>query len=153
MKGRGTDHDKEDSAPIDGTLAVVEQTESGVEQKWSLVSPSHQTVPIATSNGRATIGPLLESGVWTIRPTVQEEELEAQDNPRIAIQNTTNDIRIACNLANASESDLAPRSEMTDIDSLVLLSLGGHSLWFYLTLVATGLIVTEWWLYQRRIVG
>ena len=57
------------------------------------------------------------------------------------------------NLADAAESDLRPRAELTDIGSLHMLALGGRSLWFYLTLIAAGLIVTEWWLYQRRIVG
>ena len=56
-------------------------------------------------------------------------------------------------LVDAAESDLRPRGELTDVEGRTLLSLGGQSLWFYLTLLATGLIATEWWLYQRRIVG
>ena len=75
------------------------------------------------------------------------------DNFNAATLKDANTISIACNLADAAESDLRPRAELTDIGSLHMLALGGRSLWFYLTLLAAGVIVTEWWLYQRRIVG
>jgi hypothetical protein len=62
-------------------------------------------------------------------------------------------VRVACNLVDAAESDLRPRGELADVEGRALVSLGGQSMWFYLTLLAAGLIATEWWLYQRRIVG
>ena len=121
-----------------------------------LVSPSQQTTPIATSDQRATLGPLLETGLWTVRPATETDDqgaARAPDTSTGATLEDTHTINIACNLAAAVESDLRPRAELTDIGSLRLLALGGRSLWFYLTLLAAGLIVTEWWLYQRRIVG
>ncbi|MEM9657573.1 MAG: hypothetical protein AAF961_04345, partial [Planctomycetota bacterium] len=60
---------------------------------------------------------------------------------------------VACNLANAAESDLRPRVDAENAAPSAFEAVGGRSLWFYLTLLATGLIAAEWWLYQRRIVG
>jgi hypothetical protein len=62
-------------------------------------------------------------------------------------------LRVACNLVDAAESDLRPRGELTDVESRALASWGGQSMWFYLTLLAAGLVAGEWWLFQRRIVG
>ena len=149
-----TDNDSEEKNEV---LAIVEQAETKAQGHFVLVSPSQQTFPIATSNEQATIGPLLETGLWIIRPAAKANDdgtaPSASNNSIVAVAADPGIISVACNLANAAESDLRPRAELDNIESLHMLSLGGHSLWFYLTLVAACLIVTEWWLYQRRIVG
>ena len=140
---------------VEQDVAVVEQAEAEQKAKWVLVSPSQQTIPIATPDQQATIGPLLETGLWTLRPEAETEAEKPLDSAGsdAGPADYTNAISVACNLADAAESDLRPRTELTDIGSLRMLALGGRSLWFYLTLVGALVIVNEWWLYQRRIVG
>ncbi|MFO7902645.1 MAG: VWA domain-containing protein [Pirellulaceae bacterium] len=60
---------------------------------------------------------------------------------------------LACNLVSTEESDLRPKVELPRAEQLGMTLLGGRSIWFYLTLLAVTLIATEWWLYQRRIIG
>jgi hypothetical protein len=154
--GNSAQEDGNAMEQINGNVAKVEQAETEPKQNLVLVSPSQRTIPIATSAQRATLGPLLETGLWTVRPEAETDEQpapRAPDNSNIATLEDAHTISIACNLADAAESDLRPRAELTDIGSLHMLALGGRSLWFYLTLLAAGLIVTEWWLYQRRIIG
>jgi hypothetical protein len=122
-----------------------------------LVSPSHRVTPLALTGDQLTLGRLLETGLWTVRqvnlagekpiltPTPTESATEGT-----GAENTT---LVACNLVNAEESDLRPRGELEELQGRNLAILGGQSLWLYLTLAATLLIATEWWLYQRRIVG
>ncbi len=151
------------TAAQDDTAAITVVASAAAEttEDMVLVSPSRQTIPLATTDEQVTIGPLLETGLWTVRPANQQpspappprddatsraDNLPSPvDDPRV--------VRVACNLVDAAESDLRPRAELTDMEGRSLLTLGGQSLWFYLTVLATGLIVTEWWLYQRRIVG
>jgi hypothetical protein len=82
---------------------------------------------------------LPECGVWTIQ------------------NGTTEQIRIACNLSNASESNLrlAPESFYTQYtqhtqtpNSMLLQS--AQPVWFWLAISALILCATEWFLYQRR---
>jgi hypothetical protein len=135
----------------DGAVAVVEAAAADATEEMTLVSPAQKTAPLTAAEGKVTIGPLLETGLWTVRPAKQTGATSAQpnnaagDNPRV--------VRVACNLVDAAESDLRPRGELADVEGRALVSLGGQSMWFYLTLLAAGLIATEWWLYQRRIVG
>jgi hypothetical protein len=139
-------------ADADSEIAVVEAATTDATEQIVLVSPHHETVPLAAADGRVTIGPLLEMGLWTVRPATRAgpkagspSDESSFDDPRV--------VRVACNLVDAAESDLRPRGELPEVEGQALVSLGGQSMWFYLTLVATGLMATEWWLYQRRIVG
>ena len=145
MTGEST---TDDQATAD--VVVVEQTETGTKEDFVLVSPSQQQIPIATAQQQATIGPLLETGLWTVQPAPEVGQRALSVTAEI---DTSRRMQVACNLADSSESDLRPRGELAAVDSLQLIALGGRSLWFYLTLAAVALITTEWWLYQRRIVG
>ena len=138
----------------DADLTVVERTTTTDETQYVLVSPDSSHRPIAAANDRALIGPLLKIGVWSIQEANELEKQSATaDVPSEAEEPTAApQVQVACNLVNHRESDLRDRMDLTDIDELQLLSLGGHSLWFYLTLLTVGLVATEWWLYQRRIV-
>ena len=75
--------------------------------------------------------------------------------PKVNLRNGKADYRwtFASNLTNRSESDLKPRGELQAADSLSVVSLGGRAIWFYLALLGLVLLTTEWWLYQRRVVG
>jgi hypothetical protein len=59
-------------------------------------------------------------------------------------------LELAVNLANAAESDLRVVDASRPAFQAGLAGLAGRPIWFYLTLLATGLISAEWWLYQRR---
>jgi hypothetical protein len=65
-------------------------------------------------------------------------------------------INLAANLASASESDIAPSSQLTlggkKLEAPEAFSIThSQKLWIYLLLFATGLIVMEWVTYHRRI--
>ncbi|REK10955.1 MAG: VWA domain-containing protein [Planctomycetota bacterium] len=147
-----------DDEPED--LAVVESAETTTARPMELISPTQQTIPLATTDDQVTIGPLLETGLWTVRPAKENDGNAAltntsagQDDASVESDDDPSVIRVACNLVNLAESDLRPRGELDDVEGRGLLTLGGQSLWFYLTLLAAALIAAEWWLYQRRIVG
>jgi hypothetical protein len=141
-------------AKPDSDIAVVETATAESTAEMTLVGPDRATVPLTATAGQVTIGPLLETGLWTVRPATPTtaatesspvEKVEDADDARV--------VRLACNLVAAAESDLRPRGELAGVEGRALLSLGGQSMWFYLTLLAVCLVATEWWLYQRRIVG
>jgi len=138
-------------------VQAVEEANKQAAQPLELVSPSRQITPLARTGEQVTLGPLLETGLWTVRPASS-----ASGRPELTPTatksegdetNVESDIFIACNLVDPAESDLRPRGELEVVQGRSLAILGGQSLWFYLTLVAALLIAGEWWLYQRRIVG
>jgi hypothetical protein len=114
-----------------------------------LESPSGATSEILVRDDHVTIGPLAECGIWTLTPsvgwaapanptTVQTEDRRVQPT-----------LQIACNLADPVESDL--RAIDVPTSPAEPLTAGfSRPLWFYLTLLAWGLMGTEWWMYQRR---
>ncbi len=145
--------------PLDEAVEVqaVDGAIRSTTQAVELVSPSQQITPLARTGEQVTLGPLLETGLWTVRPAsaaVGKAELTPTSTKSTGDEtNTESDILIACNLVDPAESDLRPRGELEALQGRSLAILGGQSLWFYLTLVAALLIASEWWLYQRRIVG
>jgi hypothetical protein len=136
-----------DTPPAD--MAVVETAEVKAAQNFVLLSPSGQEIPVVTAEPHVTVGPLLEAGLWNIRPANTAAEPNAAAGATSA---ESSPVAIACNLVNREESDLRARVELESLADSTLLVFGGHPLWFYLTLGGLGLLVTEWWLYQRRIV-
>lgn len=101
----------------------------------------------------ATIGPVDHVGLATI--AIRTEKIASEnsnDEDDAAIQEPEPVATLAVNLANADESDLRPRVELEDASG-ELSGSGRRSIWFYLTIMALGLVVGEWFLYQRRIVG
>lgn len=156
----GTDADNAD-------ITRVESDWANAAAMLELVSPNGEVLPASVTNQQVTIGPLVETGVWSIRPeqanagTSTSGASSGENSNQGASAGASSDeksrsveqIMIACNLTNRDESDLRSRAEMRDVHDLDALALGGHSLWLYLALAALLLTVTEWWLYQRRIVG
>jgi hypothetical protein len=137
-----------------GDVAVVAAAtaDATATREMVLVSPDHNVVPLTATEGRVMIGPLLDTGLWTVRPPAAADAAPSGGADAAAVDDPTI-VQVACNLVDAAESDLRPRGNLTDIEGRTLASWGGQPIWFYLTLVAAGLITAEWWLYQRRIVG
>jgi hypothetical protein len=140
-------------------VTVVHHSEAAQVKDFLLVSPSAREFPISTSENEAIVGPLLETGLWTINSVdnshaVNDPTAAAAGSPPGTDSTAANGslLSIACNLANRRESDLRTRIELSDIGDLRAMMFGGHSLWFYLTLCGVGLLTVEWWLYQRRVV-
>ncbi len=109
-------------------------------------SPSGRSSAVSAQGDFVIIGPILECGLWTVDSTGRDKADAKMDQV---------DYRwtFASNLANRSESDLKPRGTLLTADSLSVVSLGGRAIWFYLALLGLLLATTEWWLYQRRVVG
>ncbi|QEG41588.1 vWA domain-containing protein [Roseimaritima ulvae] len=85
----------------------------------------------------AALGPLQHVGIKTLEPSSADG-----DESR----------RVAVNLANAQESDLRQHVEPAAAAPPVR-RITARSVWFTLCLLALGFIVSEWVLYQRRMVG
>jgi hypothetical protein len=100
-----------------------------------LKSPGGEIRSLPGGTTRATIGPLDQSGVWSLVRT-REGAPEAE---------------FACNIASRTESDLRPPNGLVGSKHIgTVAGLGGRPLWFYLVLGAFCLAGAEWYLYQRR---
>ena len=145
-------------------VVVVAADDSAESINFGLQGPDGSFSPVATGTGQATVGPLLRTGLWKLRPlptdtgaevesgnAADETVIDPLENPDPPSDD--NVMAIACNLVSPEESDLRPAFELPPAEYSKNSWLGGRSIWFYLTLVAAALIAGEWWLYQRRIVG
>ena len=104
-----------------------------------LESPRGVAQDVIVLRGKATIGPLSETGIWKLRAANQTGE-------------SSNSMLLACNATNAEESNLsAPTiaSNQSHADG----TAGDRSTWFYLVLLAWILTGLEWALHQRRVVA
>ncbi|HEY1380544.1 MAG TPA: BatA and WFA domain-containing protein [Gemmataceae bacterium] len=102
-----------------------------------LRAPDGGTRPLPAGVTKATVGPLDRVGVWAVIP-------EGPD--AVPVQ------EIACNLANAAESDLRPPEGLPAPAEAGGAAAGllGRPVWYYLVALAWVLAATEWYLYQRR---
>ncbi len=140
------------------SITELAPTNSGDESKPSAPEPTakgsslvlrspHGILETLSSSGeKANAGPFDEVGLWWAGP---ESDIKQTAEPTFENDSL---VPIAVNLANASESDLRPKTKLPAAP-VVSAVWGGHSLWFYLTLGATVGICLEWFLYQRRIVA
>jgi hypothetical protein len=96
-----------------------------------LRSPSGREEIFPCQSGVVSLGRLDECGIWTMLETESGRELT----------------QIACNLFNATESNLRSVVPSQKEESA---SLFVRPIWFYLTLLALLLTAAEWFLYQRR---
>lgn len=88
-----------------------------------------------------SLGPFDECGIWTVAKS------GADPTQRPITE-------LAVNLADAQESDLRPPDELLaqrQQDAIISRWLA-RPLWFYLLSAACALFVTEWFLYQRRVI-
>lgn len=102
-----------------------------------LVSPSGSRQVFPVKSGLVSLGTLPECGVWEI---VEEGE------PGTVLA------RVACNLADADESNLrgAAAEFYEQSPDVAALRSGVRPIWFWLALTALGFTTLEWFLYQRR---
>lgn len=118
-------------------LAGAERVASRLE----LVSPTDRTQVLSQSGGAVILPELNQCGIWMLRKLNEEDSGDA-----------TESTRIACNIASASESDLR-RSLNQGNTGIVMSGFAGPPWWQYLVAMAFVLLVVEWLLFQRRIVG
>lgn len=158
-------------------VELVEQKNSQKDSVSHVVStgaqfwirdPHGRLTPLASDSDSATVSVMKLSGLWAIgtKEDLEKDPWHANtgDSNKVSDQSSEKSTEpvtqrlervrhLACNLSSRDESDLRPRIELSSVDQFGLLSLGGRSIWFYCVLMALALSATEWWLYQRRIVG
>lgn len=141
-------------AANESAVAVESAAPTQLRRDLKVNSPSGKSLALTAEGDQALIGPILECGLWTVAPS-GETKSDEKEGAKQAATNAKVDYRwaFASNLTNRSESDLKPRGELLTADSLSVVSLGGRAIWFYLAMLGLLLVTTEWWLYQRRVVG
>jgi hypothetical protein len=111
---------------------------------------------VTVSQDRAAIGPIDQVGVFgLLDPQLLTENDQPIESPlpRELIENwkSAEGDLIAVNLCDASESDLrVPQLSLSVVGDP---PAGGASAWFYLAMLAIGLVVGEWALFNRRVVA
>jgi hypothetical protein len=144
-----------------GSLATISSSDFARPAKSAsllLKSPAGELKPLPAIE-RMTIGPLDHCGVWSIIEDPGLADSGKATAPKISDKTQADEsplLEIACNLANATESDVRPPEELlanTVTTSPVLAGLGSRPVWFWLLL--TGLVLTtlEWVMYQRRVIS
>lgn len=137
-----------------GELVQVEcraqQSEPERKQPWAWADSNGHIAPATVTDNFAMVGPIERTGLARLGPRSAVEKANAPqqdgDPPEAELQ------ELAVNLCDASESNLIPRFEPV-AEQAASTGSGYRSLWFYLTCLGLGLVVGEWFLYQRRIVG
>lgn len=144
VRGAGADEAEPDStADVENGLTTAGRDSERTE--LTLTSPDGGESTVIASGDEATIGPLNQCGVWTLR-----NARTARSLADAVSGDATDQLEVACNLTNPQESNLrAPTIEAASGKQLTA-GVGGKPIWFYLTIVAWALVASEWYLYQRR---
>lgn len=116
----------------------------GLEPRLVLRRPDGTSRPLPRSMLEAAPGPLDQCGIWTIAPLIASPGGAAGSH-----EPPFKTIELACNLANAAESDLRVTRSIAPGPGTSL-AVGSQPAWFYLVAAAFVLSVTEWCLYHRR---
>lgn len=140
-----------------GMLAEVstEDWPKDSSKKFVLRSPADEVIPLSLSDSQLTIGPLNETGLWTISSADSSLlSRSAADRPSDSEQVL---LEYAVNLANARESDLRPRTDLpfAEADAVSVARAGwfNRPIWFFLVAAACVITTVEWFLYQRRLIS
>lgn len=107
------------------------------EPRQCVLTAPDRTGRLIPAGDTVVAGPLDQTGIWSI-----SVERNAQQTPELIQQ-------LACNLANAQESDLRS-PENLEPGQIVTAGFRGRPVWFLLVLLAWLLMAIEWMLYQRR---
>lgn len=129
-------------AGLESPVAVAVQARGGTGE------PAAGNADDQFSSHSISIGPLNESGIWTLQ-TILTNSPEAGKADPVDVAS------FAVNVSNQRETDLTPPTAMLDRPSEDA-SWGGwltKPFWYYLTGLACVLFVTEWFLYQRRFIS
>lgn len=145
MQFRGSGGELEKAYSTGEAVRIELKTEA---EQVVLKSPSgkRQTCPV--KSGFVSVSSLPECGVWEICESVPK----SGDTDKNDAEPTVPLLRIACNLADAAESNLksAPDSFYEQKSEAASLRTGARPIWFWLALSALFFTAVEWFLYQRR---
>ena len=130
-------------SPSEIIIEVGEKTSVAKAQTAAAVlrSPTGSEFPLPAGEKTVTIGPLDQTGIWSLVTPTGDGKAAENGQP---LQ------EIACNLHNAEESDLRTAQNFPSEESRLIAGLGGRPLWFYILVGVLLLFGTEWYLYQRR---
>ncbi len=112
--------------------------------------PGRETRPLTLQpDGTITYGPIAKTGVYRVSwvgPTGPTDVTNGSRSSRF----------FACNLLDAGESDLASAPEMALASSVVSAQAGSRSqgdrkLWPWFLLGALGIVMVEWYIYNRKV--
>lgn len=137
--------------PWDVELASQQETAN-------LVAPSGEVSLVTVAKNTVKLGPLTHVGVYqlTASEVAQTTADESAETGAAGEAKQTDAVPqdatlFAVNLSDANESDLRigelPESTVAELPP------AGRSPWFYLIVAACGLVLTEWALFQRRVVA
>lgn len=119
------------------------------DEDWAWSDASGHVAPASVSGEQAVVGPVDRVGLLRLGP---RPAVERASRPAMETEGTDETIPLAVNLCDRIESDLRPRDEI-DTEPVSVAGVGRRSIWFYLACLGLGLVVVEWFLYQRRVVG
>tara|TARA_R110002049_G_scaffold4601_4_gene31937 strand:- start:190021 stop:191889 length:1869 start_codon:yes stop_codon:yes gene_type:complete len=134
--------------PALATGQVAEMTcTAGPQEDWAWVDTDGAVRQASVGEQVASIGPIDRVGIVSLGPRKaiagERGEVDIVDK---RVQ------QVAINLSNHQESNLRLASGVTSTQADSV-GLGSYNVWFYLAALALALCATEWFLYQRRIVG
>ncbi|QDV43030.1 hypothetical protein Enr13x_28820 [Stieleria neptunia] len=129
---------------------VAEDSESGTA---NLIAPTGERTLVTVQRNKVKLGPLPSVGVYRLTTKDVSETGDSDsggsDTAPMGVADDAN--LVAVNLSDANESDLRlPELPETTAGEL---PPAGRSPWFYLIVAATGLVIAEWALFQRRVVA
>ena len=127
----------------------LQQTARANNNQLLLMSPTGVRTRINVDESTAKIGPLPESGIWSLGSPLTEAQEQQVDNGEVVTGDRTF-MSLACNLNSPAESELRPSVEISAREEILKAGFGGRPVWFYLILLAFILILAEWFLFQRR---
>ncbi len=122
---------------------------------WSLVDPAGKVHSLPIRSHQWSIGPLDQVGLWKLVQDGSPVNASAAANAPSPDEPVVQRL-IACNLANAAESNLVATVDGNDHVSdsrptpMRLSGLSGRPGWFLLTLALFAGLFIEWHLYQQR---
>ena len=121
-----------------------------------LVTPIGRRRGVTVADRRASVGPSSQIGVYGLftkssLPDVPEEESQPPTPEELKQTGDARGELLAFNLCDANESDLR-LPELAD-STIGDPPAGGAPPWFYLALIAIGLVIGEWALFNRRVVA
>ncbi len=125
-------------------LSTISKPASSAADKTPhvLLSPRGVSRPLPEAADKITVGPLETCGVWQVAAAASAPS-DGTETPLL---------ELACNLANATESDLRTPESLKEheVPLPMAAALFSRPIWFYLAGLAWLLAAGEWFLYQRR---
>ncbi|WP_422924862.1 vWA domain-containing protein [Singulisphaera sp. PoT] len=115
----------------------------------ALRAPDGVSQPVPMDGQKATIGPLDHCGIWSlVRKPGENADKSKVDAKKGEAEKSV--LEVACNLANARESDLRAPEGLKAKADVAQAGFGGWPIWFAMIVLAWILATGEWVCYQRR---